>query len=106
MIAVWVTVKVKPEKRDEFLRAIEVDATGSERDEPGCIRFNVLQNIEDENTYHFYEVYASEAARLEHRAAPHYAIWKTAAHTLAEPPTRSECRPVFPAADTYWQKQR
>ena len=70
MLAVWVTVKIKPELRQEFLDAIEVDAIGSERDEPGCARFNVLQDAEDENTYYFYEVYKDEAARLEHRAAP------------------------------------
>ncbi|MBT6272624.1 MAG: hypothetical protein HOI95_00640, partial [Chromatiales bacterium] len=89
----------------EFLAAIEVDATGSERDEPGCIRFNVLQNSEDENTYHFYEVYENEAARAAHRAAPHYAVWKAAAHTLAEPARRDECTPVFPSARSYWAKQ-
>ena len=33
MIAIWVKVRVKPEKRDELLEAIEVDALGSERDE-------------------------------------------------------------------------
>ena len=105
MIAVWVTVKVKPHLRDEFLQAIEVDALGSERDEPGCIRFNVLQNVEDENVYHFYEVYADENAREAHRAAPHYAVWKGAAHTLDGPPSRDECRPVFPSAKQYWVKQ-
>jgi (4S)-4-hydroxy-5-phosphonooxypentane-2,3-dione isomerase len=102
MLAVWVTVKIKPELRQEFLDAIEVDAIGSERDEPGCARFNVLQDAEDENTYYFYEVYKDEAARLEHRAAQHYAVWKAAAHTLAEPATRIETRSVFPTDPGYW----
>ena len=43
MLALWVKVRVKPEERERFLKAIEVDAIGSERDEPGCLRFNVLQ---------------------------------------------------------------
>ena len=42
MIALWVKVRVKPEGRERFLKAIEVDALGSEGDEPGCMRFNVL----------------------------------------------------------------
>ena len=42
MLALWVKVRVKPEERERFLKAIEVDAIGSERDEPGCLRFNVL----------------------------------------------------------------
>ena len=43
MLAMWVKVRVKPDARERFLKAIEVDALGSERDEPGCMRFNVLQ---------------------------------------------------------------
>jgi antibiotic biosynthesis monooxygenase len=39
MLALW----VKPEERERLLKAIEVDADSSERDEPGCLRFNVLQ---------------------------------------------------------------
>ena len=37
MLALWVKVRVKPEGRERFLKAIEVDALGSERDEPGCL---------------------------------------------------------------------
>src|SRR5579871_326546 len=44
MLAMWVKVRVKPQERERFLKAIEVDALGSERDEPGCFRFNVLQD--------------------------------------------------------------
>ena len=36
MLAMWVKVRVKPEERERFLKAIEVDALGSERDEAGC----------------------------------------------------------------------
>ena len=44
MLAIWVKVKIKAAMRDKFLKAIEADALGSERDEPGCLRFNVLQD--------------------------------------------------------------
>src|ERR1700730_2494997 len=57
MLAMWVKVRVKPEGRERFLKAIEVDALGSERDEPGCLRFNVLQDAQDQNVYYFYEAY-------------------------------------------------
>ena len=102
MIAKWVRVKIKPEMRQRFLDATEVDALGSEQDEPGCVRFNVLQDVEDENVYYFYEVYVDEAAVDAHRAAPHYAVWQGAADTLAEPTQRIECRSVFPADPKYW----
>src|SRR5262244_4458528 len=75
MLAMWVKVRVKPQERERFLKAIEVDALGSERDEAGCMRFNVLQDAQDQNVYFFYEVYRDDAALEAHRAAPHYAVW-------------------------------
>ena len=104
MIAIWVKVKVKPEGREKFLEAIEVDALGSERDEPGCARFNVLQDAQDPNVYYFYEVYRDEAALEAHRAAPHYAVWRAAADTLDGPAQATRCITVFPAAVDYWFK--
>ena len=67
MIAMLVKVRVKPDGKARFLKAIEVDALGSERDEPGCYRFNVLQDQQDENIYYFYEVYEDQAALEKHR---------------------------------------
>jgi len=102
MIAKWIKVRVKAQARARFLEAIEVDALGSERDESGCLRFNVLQDTEDEDVYYFYEVYVDEAAVTAHRAAPHYAVWRAAADTLDGPPERIECRSVFPSDRRYW----
>jgi autoinducer 2-degrading protein len=104
MLAIWVKVRVKPEGRQRFLQAIEVDALGSERDEPGCLRFNVLRDDTDENVFYFYEVYRDEAALEAHRAAPHYAVWRAAADTLDGPPVATRCRTVFPADRAYWGK--
>jgi len=104
MLAIWVRVKVKPAERQRFLHAIEVDALGSERDEPGCLRFNVLQDGTDADVYYFFEVYEDEAALEAHRAAPHYAVWRAAADTLDGPPAVIRCRTVFPADRPYWGK--
>jgi (4S)-4-hydroxy-5-phosphonooxypentane-2,3-dione isomerase len=106
MIAIWVKVRVKPEGRERLLKAIEVDALGSERDEPGCCRFNVLQDQQDSNVYYFYEVYRDEAALEAHRAAPHYAVWRAAADTLDGPAQATRCATVFPAAADYWERKR
>jgi autoinducer 2-degrading protein len=102
MLAMWVKVRVKPEERERFLKAIEVDALGSERDEANCMRFNVLQDAEDQNVYYFYEVYRDEAALEAHRAAPHYAVWRAAADTLDGASQATRCQTVFPAAAGYW----
>lgn len=104
MLAIWVKVKVKPDQKKRFLEAIEVDALGSERDEPGCLRFNVLQDEQDENTYYFYEVYKDQAALEAHRAAPHYAVWRAAADSLDGPTQATRCKPLFPANRPYWGK--
>ena len=104
MLAMWVKVRVKPEGRDRFLKAIEVDALGSERDEPGCLRFNVLHDQQDPNVYYFYEVYRDEAALEAHRAAPHYAVWRGVADVLEGPTEPTRCQTVFPAARAYWGK--
>jgi quinol monooxygenase YgiN len=105
MLAIWVKVRVKADQRDKFLKAIEHDALGSERDEPGCFRFNVLQDEKDPNVYYFYEVYKDQAALEAHRAAPHYAVWRAAADTLDGPTEPTRCTPVFPAAPAYWAKK-
>jgi (4S)-4-hydroxy-5-phosphonooxypentane-2,3-dione isomerase len=100
----FVKITIKPEERDLFLSAIEDDAICSERDEPGCLRFNVLQDEKDANVYYFYEVYKDQAALEAHRAAPHYAVWRAAADTLDGPTEPTRCTPVFPADRKYWGK--
>jgi len=102
MLAMWVKVRIKPDQRARFLQAIEVDALGSERDEPDCYRFNVLQDESDENLYYFYEVYKDQAALEKHRTMPHYATWRAVADTVDGPTQPTRCRTVFPAAETYW----
>lgn len=106
MLAMWVKVRVKPEQRERFLEAIEVDALGSERDEPGCYRFNVLRDEADENVYYFYEVYEDQAALEAHRAAPHYAVWRAAVDTLDGAPEATRCQTVFPSPRAYWTAKK
>jgi (4S)-4-hydroxy-5-phosphonooxypentane-2,3-dione isomerase len=97
MQALFVTIKIKPELRDRFLEAIEHDATASVRDEPGCLRFEVLQDASDPDTYYFFEVYADEAAVSAHRETPHYAVWSAASEeVLQQRVERRVATPVFP----------
>ena len=106
MLAMWVKVRIKPEARERFLQAIEVDCIGSERDEPGCFCFNVLQDQQDPNVYYFMEVYRDEAALEAHRAAPHYAVWRAAADTLDGAPQATRCQTIFPVSAAYWERKR
>ena len=92
-----VEVNVKPERLDEFLELIKYDAEHSENDEPGCLRFDVLQDNSDPNKFFFYEVYLDENAVKAHQAAPHYARWRAvASEVLAEPTQANRCTTLFP----------
>src|ERR671926_356207 len=97
MLAIFVTVKVKPAERERFLSVIEDDAISSVRDEPGCVRFEVLQDRDDQDTYYFFEVYKDEAALDAHTKTPHYARWMEARDVvLVQPPQRVRTTPLFP----------
>ena len=67
MVVLHVTVQVKPEHVAEFLEVVRYDAEHSEKDEPGCLRFDVIQDKDDQNRFYFYEVYRDEAALEAHR---------------------------------------
>jgi autoinducer 2-degrading protein len=107
MIAMWIKVRIKPDKRQQFLDVIEHDALHSEGDEPGCVRFNVLHDAEDENVYYFYEVYKDAAAQAAHQAAPHYDVWaKARDEVLDGPAERIRTETVFPRDGAYWTRNK
>jgi (4S)-4-hydroxy-5-phosphonooxypentane-2,3-dione isomerase len=51
-----VTMKVKAPHREACRQALRGDARGSAYDEPGCLRFDVLQEAMETNTFYLYEV--------------------------------------------------
>jgi (4S)-4-hydroxy-5-phosphonooxypentane-2,3-dione isomerase len=67
MLALMVTIKIKPGHHDAFMEAMLGDARGPAYDEPGCLRFDVVQDANDPNTIYLYEVYRDEAAIEAHR---------------------------------------
>lgn len=106
MYALVVSIRLKPEGRERFLAAIEDDAICSERDEPGCLRFNVLQDESDPNRIYLYEVYREPAALEAHRKTPHYARFAAVAAETVE--GRNEVRfahTLFPREAAYWERR-
>ena len=79
MFTLVVDLNVKPEMRQRFLAEIEENAAASLRDEPGCLRFDVVQDNDDANHFLLYENYEDEAAFEAHRSAPHFPRWREAA---------------------------
>jgi autoinducer 2-degrading protein len=97
MFALVVSLRVKPDMRDRFLAAAQDDSTFSVRDEPGCLRFDVLQDNADPDHFFFYEVYRDEAAFQAHGQAPHFARWReAAAEVLASPTEVTRSTTLFP----------
>ncbi|MBM3935304.1 MAG: antibiotic biosynthesis monooxygenase [SAR202 cluster bacterium] len=87
MIAVLVSIRVRPGLMDRFIEATLDDARGSVRDEPGCYRFDVLRDAKDANLVHLYEVYTDESAREAHRKMPHYLEWGEAVKEWRDGPS-------------------
>ena len=104
MKALVVTIQIKPEFRDAFMEAMLDDARGSVQNEPGCLRFDVVEDTEDSNRIHLYEVYRDDAAIAAHREAPHYLKWRETVKDWHDAePVRRVCNTVFPQ-DSAWHK--
>ena len=73
-LTVLVNVEVKPDRLDDFMKAIQSNAVGS-RNEEQCFRFDILRNEEDPNKFTFYEVYKDREAQAAHRASSHFKVW-------------------------------
>ena len=72
MFVVLVKVQVRPELLDEFKTAILRNASHSVERDPGCVRFDVLQQEDDSTRWYFYEVYEREQAWIDHRNSAHF----------------------------------
>lgn len=76
MFIVLVKVQVRAELIDEFRTAILKNAAVSVERDPGCRRFDVLQQEDSPATWFFYEVYDNENAWVQHRGAAHFLAFK------------------------------
>jgi quinol monooxygenase YgiN len=72
MFVMLVKLQVQPELVDEFRAAILKNAELSVQRDPGCVRFDVLQQQDDPTRWLLYEVYDKEQAWVDHRNAPHF----------------------------------
>lgn len=85
MYVVSVTVFVKPTVVDEFIEAT-LDNARHTRQEPGNVRFDVLQSEEDPSRFLLYEAYGTKDDFVRHQQTEHYLRWKQAvADSMREP---------------------
>jgi len=74
---VFVHVEIKPDRIDDFLKAMEVDVTKSRVRslDPGCLRFDLLRSKDDPNKFVFYEAYVDDDLAAYHKTTEHYKAW-------------------------------
>lgn len=86
--ALLVTIRVRPEAVEEFRAAVLAAAAAAEREEPGCLRFDVAQDEADPATFVLLEVYAEAAALEHHQGTPHFLAFQRDAGHLVLAKTR------------------
>jgi len=103
MYALVVTIDIKPGQKDALLATLD-DARGSVRNEPGCVRFDVIQDEHSENRIYLYEVYADRAAFDAHTKTPHFLTWQEKVKDwFAVPPVVGSGPSIFPT-DADWNR--
>jgi len=80
MIVTCVIVHVKEENVEAFIAATAANHEASIQ-EPGNMRFDVLQCREDRTRFLLYEAYESDEAAKAHKDTEHYKKWR---HTVAD----------------------
>lgn len=75
MIVIQVFIHVKPDMIEAF-KALSLTNASNAVKEPGCARFDVIQQADDPTRFCFYEAYRSAEAQAYHRETAHYMNWR------------------------------
>jgi quinol monooxygenase YgiN len=96
MLIVHVHVQVKPECIEAFKIATLANARASVQ-EPGVMRFDVVQQADDPTRFVLVEVYRDAAASAAHKETKHYPVWRDAVAPMMVAPRFSvKFNHVFP----------
>jgi autoinducer 2-degrading protein len=102
MIVTFVHVLVKADRIEEFKHASIANHKES-INEPGNLRFDILQDDADPSKFVLYEAYASEKASAAHKNTPHYLKWReTVADWMAQPRKGIKHRILAPLDKDLW----
>ena len=100
MYVILGTIKVRPEHLNEFLENVRVHAAHSQ-DEPGCVRFEVLQDVADPLTVCLLEVFRTEDDLRVHRDQDYYRRWMDLSRDWRDRSSYSRrvLRSIYPPGD-------
>jgi autoinducer 2-degrading protein len=102
MIVTCVYVNVKPEAIDSFINATIENHRESIK-EPGNLRFDFIQQSEDQCRFMLYEAYESDDAAAGHKNTSHYLKWRDAVKDhMAEPRQGVKYKILEPNDRTRW----
>lgn len=105
MLIVHVHIHVKPELVDAFIAATLDNARNSVQ-EPGVVRFDLIQQEDDPTRFLLQEIYRTAQDPARHKETSHYARWREVAEPMmAEPRTRAVYRALFPDATPEWERR-
>ncbi len=96
MFTVLVSLRVKSDQVNAFTEITTKDAQASLQD-PGVLRFDMLQQSDDLKHFILHEVYQSRDDGLLHLETAHFKQWQTAIRDmLFEPPQATTYLQVYP----------
>ena len=78
MYIIIAAIQIKEGFKEQYINGLIENASSAVKDEPGCLRFDVIQDAKDENKIWLYEVYHDEAAFQAHTRAPHFIKFRDA----------------------------
>lgn len=91
-----VHIHAKAENIVDFIEACRLNHEASVQ-EPGNVRFDVLQSADDPARFILYEAYASAADAAAHKKTAQYLAWRdTVADWMAEPRQGISYNGLFP----------
>ena len=91
-----VYIHVKPERVADFIEAVGENHDLSVR-EPGNLRFDILQSVDDPTRFVTYMAYRDEASAGGHRETPHYLAFRDrVADWMVEPRENVRYEGLFP----------
>lgn len=102
MIVTCVRVYVLENHIEDFIQATVENHNNSVM-EPGNMRFDVLQSVQNPSEFTLYEAYESDEAAAAHKETPHYKAWRDrVAAWMAKPREGIPHRVIAPADISKW----
>lgn len=89
--------KILPEHIDDYIENMRICAEKSNQ-EPGCIRYEVMQDVDDPSIMLLFQVFEDDAAYQVHQDSEHHRAWIELSGDWRDPSgrTRNEMRYITP----------